>query len=201
MVMDMKKHWKMVLGSIGILILFIVIDFVCIFTINKPLFAIREDNGDSVNLKYKGLLYDTYICHDNGTKIMFKGKKFNCGYVIENKETTYIISQIDNVSTDIFDISLTGATMKIKDTNIKPYVYGEWYKIEKEIDGKWYEMDTIDDNFGFNEMGYIPNEDNDVTFIMNWEELYGELPLGSYRIIKRVGDKYLATEFGIGLTS
>ena len=36
-----------------------------------------------------------------------------------------------NVSMSIFDISSTGATIIIKDTNVTPSLYGEWYKIEK----------------------------------------------------------------------
>ncbi len=42
------------------MILFIV-DLVSNFDIYNPLFEINEDNGDSINLVYKGLLYDTYI--------------------------------------------------------------------------------------------------------------------------------------------
>ena len=35
--------------------------------------AIKEDNGDSVNNIYKGLLYDTYNCHDSTTRhLVFK---------------------------------------------------------------------------------------------------------------------------------
>ena len=35
-----------------------------VFDINKPLLEINEDNDDSINLVYKGLLYDTYIVMD-----------------------------------------------------------------------------------------------------------------------------------------
>jgi hypothetical protein len=45
------------------MILFIV-DLVSNFDINKPLLEINEDNDDSINLVYKGLLYDTYIVMD-----------------------------------------------------------------------------------------------------------------------------------------
>ena len=42
------------------MILFIV-DLVSNFDINKPLLEINEDNDDSINLVYKGLLYDGYF--------------------------------------------------------------------------------------------------------------------------------------------
>ena len=55
----------------------------------------------------------------------------------ENKEwtrpiTNKTINNIKKVSAEIFDISESGATIVIKDNNKKPYIYGEWYKIEKE---------------------------------------------------------------------
>ena len=51
----MKKWLKITLGVIGGFGLLLVIDLVCIFTIHRPLFAIKEDNGDSVNIVYRGL--------------------------------------------------------------------------------------------------------------------------------------------------
>jgi len=123
-------------------------------------------------------------------------------YELESeKESSYIPTEVENVSISISDISLTGSTITIKDTNKKPYVYGEWYKIEKQINGKWLEVKTIVDNYGFNEIAYIPDKNNEVKFVMDWKWLYGELPLGSYRIIKEVGKQYISIEFGIATTS
>ena len=106
-----------------------------------------------------------------------------------------------SISISISDISLTGATIAIKDTNKKPYTYGQWYKIEKQINGKWYEVKTIIENYAFNSIGYLPDKNNEIKFVMDWEWLYGHLPLGSYRIIKEVGKQYIGVEFGISLTS
>jgi len=119
----------------------------------------------------------------------------------EERESLYLVTEIENVSISIFDISLTGATIMIKDTNRKPYTYGEWYKIEKQVNGKWYEVKTIIENYGFNEIGYIPDKNNEVKFVMDWDWLYGELPLGSYRILKQVDNQYISIEFGIATTS
>ena len=59
----MKNWMKITLGVVGVILLLLIIDLLCIFTINKPLLAVKQDNGDSVNIVYRGLLYDTYICH------------------------------------------------------------------------------------------------------------------------------------------
>lgn len=69
----MKKWLKITLGVIGGIILLFVIDVACIFTINKPLFAVKEDNV------YRGLLYDTYICSEYSMpQIKQKYAKFIC---------------------------------------------------------------------------------------------------------------------------
>lgn len=196
----MKKWIKITLGIICGIILLLVIDLVCIFTINKPLFATKEDNSDSVNLVYKGLLYDTYICHEHSVpQIKIKGTKFNCASIIS--ESTYKSTEVENVSINIFNISLTGATVIIKDTNKNSYTYGQWYRIEKQVNGKWYEVKPIIENYGFNSIGYLPDKNNEVKFVIDWKWLYGELSPGSYRILKEVNNKYISIEFGIETTS
>ena len=143
----MKKWKRFILLIFCVIILLIVVDILCIFNLNKPLFAIRQDQGDSVNLVYKGMLYNTYICHEyKMPQIKLKGTKFNCS-LINDEASKYIGTNIKNVSISISDISLTGATIIIKDTNEQPYTYGEWYKIEQQINGKWYELKPIIDNF------------------------------------------------------
>lgn len=92
----MKKWLRIGLGVIGIMILCNVIDLVCIFTINRPLFAIRTDNDGSINVVYKGIFYDTYDCAEySALQIKSKGTKFSCaisrfeiGNVIEIVDTT-----------------------------------------------------------------------------------------------------------------
>ena len=114
-----------------------------------------------------------------------------------HNESTYNISKIENVNINISDITATGATITIQDTNINPSIYGEWYKIEKHIDGKWYTLKTLTDDSYWISIGYTVNESNEVKFEINWEEIYGKLPLGNYRIIKESHKKYIAVEFSI----
>lgn len=128
-----------------------------------------------------------------------------CGCT-KNKDTkeitsTYKITEVKNVTADIFDITLTSATIIIKDTNIKPYIYGKWYKIEKEENGKWYQVKTIAKNYYFNEIGYEVDENNEVKFIIDWTDYYGELEDGSYRIIKEVNNQYISIPFNIATSS
>lgn len=88
----MKKLIKVFLIIIGIIILSMVIDLVCIFTINRPIFAIKARTPYT----YIGIFYDTYNCPEYSVpQIKAKGTKFSCsisrvdiGGVVEIVDTT-----------------------------------------------------------------------------------------------------------------
>lgn len=103
---------------------------------------------------------------------------------------------LDNVSINIDNVTPTGATLTIKDENENPYIYGEWYEIEKEVDSEWERLETINDLL-FNDLGYKVDENNTVSFTMDWQDYYGTLEPGSYRLIKRIDNNYLYTYFTI----
>lgn len=106
-------------------------------------------------------------------------------------------TQVENVTIQISDISSSGATLVITDTNPEPYLYGEWYKIQRLTDGQWQDVPPVIDNYGFHEIGYLPNDKGEVTFVINWEWLYGKLPAGTYRIFKEVNRQEIFIEFEI----
>lgn len=114
----------------------------------------------------------------------------------EKKERT-IGEQLDNISTDIVELSQTGITFVITDKNTPPYTYNEWYKIEKEVGEKWVELETKVDQYGFNSIGYPVDQNGEVKLTIDWEWLYGELEVGSYRIVKKVDNEYIYIPFGI----
>jgi hypothetical protein len=111
------------------------------------------------------------------------------------KESTYVPTEIENVSISIYDVSSIGATIVIEDTNETPFLYGAWYKLEQKKNGEWYEINARFDNYGFDMMGYVPDEKGKLEFNTNWQWLYGELPIGEYRILKQVGTEYISVEF------
>ena len=104
---------------------------------------------------------------------------------------------LENVTIQISDITTTGATILITDKNPEPYVYGEWYKIQKKTDTGWVDLTPVIDNYGFVEIGYLPNDNGEVKFTINWQWHYGELPAGIYRIFKQVNLQEIAIEFVI----
>lgn len=68
----MKKRIKIIIGGIAVILILFIIDLVCIFTINRPLFAIKNEEN-----VYKGIFYDTYKCAEYSIpQIKLKGTKF-----------------------------------------------------------------------------------------------------------------------------
>ena len=117
------------------------------------------------------------------------------GLVGCSKDATYQSTEITNISIRIFNISPTGATIIIKDSNEIPHTYGAWYQIEKNANGEWHEIETVIDNYGFALVGYLPDHNGEIEFTMDWEWLYGKLPTGQYRLIKQVDNQYISIEF------
>ena len=96
----MKKNLKIVLSIIVLMALFLIIDLICIFTLNRPLFAIRTENNGSLNKVYKGLLYDTYNCAEYSTpQIKLKGSKFSCA--IDRVDVGKVIKIVDTTKNKI----------------------------------------------------------------------------------------------------
>ncbi len=116
-------------------------------------------------------------------------------------KSTYHITEVENVTISITDVSPIGAKVIIKDLTNTTDLYGDWYKIEKQIDGDWYDIEPVIEEYGFSYIGYLPDQNNEVIFDIDWEWLYGKLPAGKYRFLKEVGvldnKKYIAVEFEI----
>ena len=106
-------------------------------------------------------------------------------------------TQVENVFIQISDISSSGATITITDKNPEPYVYGEWFKIQRLTDGQWQNLSPIISDYGFNEIGYLPGENGELKLPTNWEWLYGQLPAGTYRIFKQVSVGTIFIDFTI----
>ena len=104
-------------------------------------------------------------------------------------------------------VSSTGMTVVLENKTDKHISYGDPYTLEKNMDGKWFEVaDILDGNYGFNDIGYKlpPSRANE--WEVDWQWLYGKLDKGKYRLVKYVLDfrqagdfdrYYLAVEFEI----
>ena len=114
------------------------------------------------------------------------------------KESAYQPDSATNVTMTVSNVTPAGAVVTIQDANPEPFVYGEWFCIEREKDGVWYEVKTKISNYGFNEIGWLTDEHGELTMDTDWEWLYGSLPAGHYRILKQAGTQIISAEFSVG---
>lgn len=86
----MKRLIKIMLGIIIVIIICIVVDFICIFTMNRPLFGIQVRQPYT----YTGLFYNVYNCPEYPmAQIKSKKTKFSCA--ISRTEIGKVIDIVD----------------------------------------------------------------------------------------------------------
>lgn len=110
----------------------------------------------------------------------------------------------DDITMTIKDGTLTrsGATIIITDLSGKDNVYGTQYRIDKKVNGNWEQLKYVNkQNYAWTLIGYRVDENNKLQLEMNWENLYGTLDDGEYRIVKDTGvpgdlvNHYFSVEF------
>lgn len=169
----------------------------------EPKYVIKIVNKDGTRVTYWGLGYKIILYPSVSPQEPYKnnrGVKYGHWFMKyePNNQNTYTISELENITISISNISPTGATVTIKDNTITPAIYGIWYGIQKEIDGKWYNLEPLIKNYAWITIGYTVDDNNEIIFEINWKDLYGKLPKGNYRILKEAHKKYIAAPFTIG---
>ena len=64
------------------------------------------------------------------------------------------------------------------------YQYGDGFAIEYKKNNNWYQIKPHDFNTIAISYSLLPNEEKEI--FINWQDTYGALSSGNYRIIKRV---------------
>lgn len=101
---------------------------------------------------------------------------------------------------DADKVTATGITYTISNQSETDLSYGRDYSLQQEKDGKWYQIEPKGEVAVTLELLWIPAGNTDTEEI-GWEDAYGKLPAGNYRILKSFSDNekgyYLAGEFHI----
>lgn len=170
----MKKWIKIILIIVGVIALCFVIDFICIFTINRPLFAIKAKQPYT----YTGLFYDTYNCPEYSIpQIKAKTTKFTCA--IERGDIGKVIEIVDTTK-DIKNFTCAEALEQFYEDEYYTYYYScikSKYVIVKYESG--YE-ETVDlalkngtikiEDLDTYKIDYIKNQKGITSFIETIEE-------------------------------
>ena len=98
------------------------------------------------------------------------------------------ISQNDVIMT-IKEGTLTNksATLVLTNNSDKNFQYGNPYEIEIKKDGEWHKI-NVELNFTMPAFQLSARENNEIE--INWENGYGKLEKGTYRIIKEIDYEY-----------
>lgn len=126
------------------------------------------------------------------------------------KPTLYeTVNNFDGVTMTVKKETALSAKLTVifKNNSSSQCIYGEYYCLEKKINGRWYQVPVvIDGSYGFNSIGYDLASGDDREWVADWDWLYGSLGAGEYRIVKDISDfrgtgdydiYYLAAEFTI----
>ena len=176
----------------GILVIFLIIVFI-IFVL------IFFNKGEYNSMKNGDMNNSNFITSNNNT-VTNNVNNNNSDYNIYEVEE----QSVENVKMEIKEGTLnkTGATIIIKDSNIKPFVYSEWFRIDKKVNDSWEKLNIINDKHSFSAIAYNIDNTGKLERAIDWSDIYGNLDKGSYKLIKNVYDNegneiYFSVEFDI----
>ena len=101
------------------------------------------------------------------------------------------VNNFDRVTMNVKSgtVSSSGLTVILVNKSDKQVVYGEDFLLEKNINGKWYQVPvTLDGELAFPMIGYDLNPSDVNEWTIGWDIIYGNLDAGEYRIVKDVLD-------------
>lgn len=112
--------------------------------------------------------------------------------VSDLEPTDYLeVNQLDGVTMLAQEESITptGLTLFFENETNTEFTYGQAYLLEVNIDGEWYQVPiATDENYAFEDIGYILPANGTAELTVEWEWLFEELNPGEYRIVKDVLD-------------
>ena len=80
-------------------------------------------------------------------------------------------------------LSQSGTTLVLKNGSDMDVQYGDSYEIEIEKDGKWHKINV---ELNFNSPAYTLKSKTSEEIELKWENGYGKLAPGNYRILKSI---------------
>ena len=110
--------------------------------------------------------------------------------VLKNKvpEEKNYSSDTNQVKIEVDESTITPTSISIIITNNKEndLSYGENFKIQKKINGKWKDLDYASDKLYWKALAYKTKENSQTTNRLDIEYYYGKLDNGTYRVVKPI---------------
>lgn len=83
-------------------------------------------------------------------------------------------------------ITSTGLTYCVKNIGGSRVCFGEPYSLERFRMGNWYKVPTLSDTIAYTAIEYIISQEEEQQYSVNWHHVYGKLPKGKYRLVKKM---------------
>ena len=99
----------------------------------------------------------------------------------------------EGLTLTVEDIGTSEITVRITNNSGEEFSYGEYFSIQKQIDGQWYTVPVRADNVGFQDIAHILPDGESTSETYNLD-LYGTLEPGIYRLVVEM----LSAEFLVG---
>ena len=99
----------------------------------------------------------------------------------------------EGLTMTVEDIGTSGITVRIANNSREEFSYGEYFSLQKQIDGQWYTIPVRADNVGFQDIAHILPDGESASETYNLD-LYGTLEPGIYRLVVET----LFAEFLVG---
>lgn len=162
--------------------------------------------GNILEITYDGRIAESYPAQIRASKIILIDKQTEN---VSAEPTTIFDEEVNNfegVTMKLTKATKTTISVEMLNTTDHEVNFGSDYDLQQLIDGRWYSLSYLIDNWGFTSEAYIMTKDEPFTWEENWETFHGSLSKGYYRYVKTIMDfrgtgdyttYYLATEFEI----
>ena len=208
----MKKKFLTIVGILDIITLTVIglilgyKDSERVKNLEEPEYTIKVISEDGSKITYWGLGYKVIRYTSISPYEPFKsnrGVKYGSWFMkfeldessnngIDNvitydkTETNWVPENVE-ITVKEDSITKTGAIIVIEDKNENPTSWGLNFAIQKSGDNdKWVDM-IMKDTISWIEIAINPNENGITEMQLDWSEMYGELSLGTYRVVKYNG--------------
>lgn len=156
----------------------------------------NDKHGHTYDYKISSRYNKTHI-HDENPENIDGYKTWSIG---DNKYRAVIIDGDGDKRTETWGVGLnttnitpTGLTLICYQSEGEPtgdLSTGSYYFLEERIDNKWTSVEILPSEYerAWTDEAWMISMNDEVEWEVNWEELYGELPAGYYRIGKNIMD-------------
>ena len=107
------------------------------------------------------------------------------------------LKTIDGITMRINDLTNTSATIIIENKTDSNYTTGRNYRIDKNINGKWYKMNMQEDMVTTMD-ALVIKSGNSLEMYLDWDRYY-KMESGKYRIVKDITNDDNFKKYNIGV--